>query len=61
MVQFLGTSEDRFFRTKKPISRLARCLICEKVLRREDSQMIKCKGTNLTVEVDGSVLPKHDW
>ena len=61
MVQFLATSEDIFFRHKKPIRRLSKCLICEKVLRREDGQMIKCKGTNLTVEVDGSVLPKHDW
>ena len=61
MVQFLGTSEEGLCRQKKPIRRLSKCLICEKVLRREDGQIIKCKGTNLTVEVDGSVLPKHEW
>ena len=64
MVQFLGSNEDpvgRAGRARVSATSLSKCLICKNVVKREDGYMTKCKGTNLVVEVDGTVLPKHEW
>ena len=61
MVQFLGSSEGRHHRPSVSASRLARCLNCLQVVKRDEGHLIKCKGTNLLVGVDGTVRPKHEW
>ena len=59
MVQFLGSSEVGQWR--RSASSLSSCLVCLQVVRREDGHEIQCKGTNLVVEADGTVRPKHEW